>query len=171
MKVVRAVAGSIGCMVLLGCADVGSGGGIAITEPDSRASFDIEADQAYSISDAYREQDPLGPFGVDYLEFLNNPELITDDQFLAHSDPALSDQQLSWIESDAATVEDYAAGCVDGSGLGPTHIMAADCERMYGTCVSRVRRIPERRARALGYAACMGAYAVCRAAEEIGDMQ
>lgn len=177
MKIVPAVAGSLGCMVLLGCADASpvSVNSPAIV-PQGLASFQITSQEALSISGTYLDRDPLGPFSVGYVEFFENPELVTDEQFLAHADPAIPDSELSQTEYDAAVVEDYAESCTDGRETdgGTQYIMSLGrCESMYSRCVSRVRRIPEKRARALGYAACMGAYAICRADEEAeaGDMQ
>ena len=173
MKAGRRVLLGVGCVTLLGCADATSpGSGSTISSGDG-SSFLISSDEALLTSNEYLQQDPLGPFQVGYAEFFENPELITDEQFLAHADPASSDEELGEVEYDAAKLAEYAESCSgSGSPGGGEYMMSyGRCETMYGRCVSRVRRIPERRARALGYAACMGAYAACRAIEELEGAQ
>jgi hypothetical protein len=129
----------------------------------------MSAEDAYSLTNTYLDQDPLEPFGVTYEAFFQNPGIISDQQFIDQAAATDFTVDPSLIESDGEAVSAYAASCAAGAGGGsPDQIMGSgDCERMYNACAARVRMIPTARARALAWAACMAAYAACRGIQEV----
>lgn len=138
--------------------------------------------EAEATADSYVPQDPLGPFGGDYYGFFENPESVTDGQFLGQAPYSILEGQVPQIETDAENIEAYCASSGGGGGGGiepPVYVTdqnegtgdgsiaatssSSDCAMKYTRCLQRCGRLAswDRRARALCWSGCMAAYALC----------
>lgn len=128
---------------------------------------------ALAISDPYVSRELFSGFNVTYDEFFENPEAISDAEFQAQGPSVLFEWESDQIETDAARVHEYCTSSTGGGG-GPDVYMSGTgedgsavfwltCEEQLDRCWNRCRRIAwwDRRARALCWAGCMAAYALC----------
>jgi hypothetical protein len=130
------------------------------------ASVQTGSQSAKDIAEPYISHDALAPFGVNYEDFLWNPELVTDADFEWYGPQKYTEPEADVVEYDGETVYSLVTGGSDG-GDGSITPTAGVCDDLYDGCSGRCRRIRTIRARAVCWSGCMAAYAICLGANHI----
>jgi hypothetical protein len=153
--------------VLAACGDTlpSAPGAAVLTPPGDGAPLrTLSEEDAFATADPYYARDVLAPFGSAYDEFFLDPEAITDGEFEAKAPYFIADWEID--------VEGDCAGCLQQPTAGGAPYatdeggevfaaMPATCEQQWERCWNRCRRIIDSRARALCWAGCAAAYALC----------
>lgn len=170
-------------LVLGGCSDapaiVGVQGGAQVSL--APAPMAAVWSDPYYIAAPYADLGVFDSLGTSSEAFGADPETITDSAFVAVGSAIVDSSEAGLYEGDALEVEEGVnlillhGGGGGGGGGEPEMQSYSDeddtvepegyCEQQYNRLASRCRRLGLRKARALCYAAAMGRYAACRAAQ------